>query len=123
MSGVSVKRVANVNVPAQKHVCIAITYIYGIGRATALKICSALGIAPTKKLVDLTDTEFSQLDDEIRDKYTVEGDLRREISMNIKRLKDLGCRRGIRHRRGYPVRGQRTKTNAKTRKKRGGSVR
>jgi len=108
-------RIAGVNIPNNKHAEIALTAIYGIGRDTAQKICAAAGVEPTVKMKDLNDADIDKLRDEVG-KYKVEGDLRREVSMNIKRLMDLGCYRGIRHRRGLPVRGQRTKTNARTRK-------
>jgi small subunit ribosomal protein S13 len=108
-------RIAGVNIPNHKHAEIALTAIYGIGRNTAQKICAAAGVASTTKIKDLNDAEVEKLRDEIA-KLKVEGDLRREVSMNIKRLMDLGCYRGVRHRRGLPVRGQRTKTNARTRK-------
>ena len=108
-------RIAGVNIPNHKHAEIALTSIYGVGRNTAQKICTAAGVATTAKIKDLHDAEIEKLRDEVA-KLQVEGDLRREISMNIKRLMDLGCYRGIRHRRGLPVRGQRTKTNARTRK-------
>lgn len=108
-------RIAGINLPAQKHTVIALTYIYGIGRQTAMKICDAAGVAADAKLRDLSEGELEKLRGEVGN-YTVEGDLRRETSMNIKRLMDLGCNRGIRHRRGLPVRGQRNRTNARTRK-------
>jgi small subunit ribosomal protein S13 len=108
-------RIAGVNIPNHKHTEIALTAIYGIGRSTAQQICAAAGIAVSAKIKDLSDAEVEKLRDEVA-KFKVEGDLRREISMNIKRLMDLGCYRGVRHRRGLPVRGQRTKTNARTRK-------
>ena len=108
-------RIAGVNVPDNKHADIALTAIFGIGRVTAQKICAAAGVKATIKLKDLDDSDVEKLRDEVG-KFVVEGDLRREVSMNIKRLMDLGCYRGVRHRRGLPVRGQRTKTNARTRK-------
>ncbi len=108
-------RIAGVNVPDNKHAAIALTYIYGVGRTSATEICVAAGVEGSRKIADLTEGELDALRNEIG-KRTVEGDLRREVSMNIKRLMDLGCYRGIRHRRGLPVRGQRTKTNARTRK-------
>lgn len=108
-------RIAGVNIPNHKHAEIALTSIYGVGRPTAKLICQAAGIATTTKVKDLSDAEVEKLRDEVA-KLQVEGDLRREVTMNIKRLMDLGCYRGIRHRRGLPVRGQRTKTNARTRK-------
>ncbi len=108
-------RIAGVNIPDRKHAVIALTSIYGIGRTRAAEICSAAGIAEDAKIINLTEDEVEKLRSEVA-KFTVEGDLRREISMNIKRLMDLGCNRGIRHRRGLPLRGQRTRTNARTRK-------
>jgi small subunit ribosomal protein S13 len=108
-------RIAGINIPVQKHTVIALQAIYGIGSTRAQAICAAAGIDPTVKVKDLSDGEVEKLREEVA-KYTVEGDLRRDISMNIKRLMDLGCYRGLRHRRGLPVRGQRTKTNARTRK-------
>lgn len=108
-------RIAGINVPDKKHTWIALTSIYGIGRTRALKICEASGVAPDMKIRDLSEGDLEKIRSEIG-KYPVEGDLRRETSMNIKRLMDLGCYRGIRHRRGLPVRGQRTSTNARTRK-------
>lgn len=108
-------RIAGVNVPDNKHAVIALTYIYGIGRPTAKRICADSGVAETAKIGDLSEAELDAIRNEVA-KITVEGDLRREVSMSIKRLMDLGCYRGLRHRRGLPVRGQRTKTNARTRK-------
>ncbi len=108
-------RIAGVNIPDRKHTVIALTSIYGIGRTRAAQICEAAGVAPDRKIQELAENEIDALRVEV-EKFTVEGDLRREVSMNIKRLMDLGCNRGIRHRRGLPVRGQRTKTNARTRK-------
>lgn len=108
-------RIAGINVPVQKHAVIALTSIYGIGRTRAQAICEAAGVATDAKVRDLSEQEVEALRTEVA-KFTVEGDLRREVSMDIKRLKDLGCFRGVRHRRGLPVRGQRTKTNARTRK-------
>ena len=108
-------RIAGVNVPANKHTVIAIQAIYGIGRTRAQKICEAAKIEQSTPIKNLTEAELEQLRSEVG-KFVVEGDLRREVSMNIKRLVDLGCFRGIRHRRGLPVRGQRTRTNARTRK-------
>ena len=108
-------RIAGVNVPNHQHTVIGLTAIYGIGRPRAHKICAATGVPVTKKVKDLYDSELEKLRDEIG-KFIVEGDLRRELSMNIKRLMDLGCYRGLRHRRGLPCRGQRTRTNARTRK-------
>jgi small subunit ribosomal protein S13 len=109
-------RIAGVNIPTQKRVEIALTYIYGIGRTTATRICHQIGIPQERRVHELTDDEVSQIRDVIDRDFQVEGDLRREVSMNIKRLMDLGCYRGLRHRRGLPVRGQRTSTNARTRK-------
>ena len=108
-------RIAGINIPPHKHAEIGLTSIYGIGRSTAQKICTVVGIPYSKKIKDLTDTDLEKIRDEIG-RLTIEGDLRREMSINIKRLMDLGCYRGIRHRRGLPVRGQRTRTNARTRK-------
>ncbi|MCF7998456.1 MAG: 30S ribosomal protein S13 [Methylovulum sp.] len=108
-------RIAGINVPDNKHAEIALTSIYGIGRKTANNICSESGILPTQKIKDLSEDQIEIIRNVIS-KMTVEGDLRREVSMNIKRLMDLGCYRGIRHRRGLPLRGQRTRTNARTRK-------
>lgn len=108
-------RIAGINVPVQKHTVIALTSIYGIGLTRAQKICELASVDPAAKIRDLTEQEVEALRTEVA-KFTVEGDLRREVSMDIKRLKDLGCYRGIRHRRGLPLRGQRTKTNARTRK-------
>jgi len=108
-------RIAGVNIPDRKHAVIALTSIYGIGRTRAAAICAAAGIAPSVKINQLSEEQVEHLRLEVG-KYVVEGDLRREVSMNIKRLMDLGCNRGIRHRRGLPVRGQRTRTNARTRK-------
>lgn len=108
-------RIAGINIPDHKHAEIALTSIYGIGRTRAKQICAAVGIAPSQKIHELDETTLENIRGEVV-KYGVEGDLRREVSMNIKRLMDLGTYRGIRHRRGLPVRGQRTKTNARTRK-------
>ena len=108
-------RIAGINIPPHKHTEIGLTHIYGIGRTTAQKICAAAGIAVSKEDTDLSDGELEKIRDE-SGRMTIEGDLRREMSINIKRLMDLGCYRGLRHRRGLPVRGQRTKTNARTRK-------
>ena len=109
-------RIAGINIPTQKRVVVALTYIYGIGTSTAEAICSSLSIPSERRVHELPDSEVSQIRTKIDDDYQVEGDLRRETSMNIKRLMDLGCYRGLRHRRGLPVRGQRTHTNARTRK-------
>ena len=108
-------RIAGINLPINKHVGIALTSIYGVGPTTAGKICSAAGITADTKVKDLTESDADKLRAEVA-KVTVEGDLRRELSMNIKRLMDMGIYRGLRHRRGLPVRGQRTRTNARTRK-------
>ena len=108
-------RIAGVNLPVQKHIWVALTHIYGIGRTRAYQICEATGVAPETKVRDLTEAEQEKLRQEIG-KFIVEGDLRREVAMSIKRLMDLGCYRGLRHRRGLPARGQRTRTNARTRK-------
>lgn len=108
-------RIAGVNIPDNKHARIALRSIYGIGATRALKICQAANVDPAKKISELAEDDLERIRTEVG-KYTLEGDLRREISMNIKRTMDLGCNRGIRHRRGLPVRGQRTKTNARTRK-------
>jgi small subunit ribosomal protein S13 len=108
-------RIAGVNIPPQKHVVIGLTSIYGIGRTRAAKLCDAAKVSPSKKVKDLTDGELDNLRGEIG-KIKVEGDLRREVSLNIKRLIELGTYRGVRHKRGLPVRGQRTRTNARTRK-------
>lgn len=108
-------RIAGINIPVHKHADVALTAIYGIGRPRAQKICAAAGVEATAKIKDLNDDQIENLRNEVS-KFTVEGDLRREINMNIKRLMDLGCFRGIRHRRNLPLRGQRTKTNARTRK-------
>ena len=108
-------RIAGVNIPNHQHSEIALTAIFGIGRSRAQKICDAVGVARSTKVKDLTEAEMDRLRDQVG-KFTVEGDLRREVTMSIKRLMDLGCYRGLRHRRGLPVRGQRTHTNARTRK-------
>ncbi|MBX2839549.1 MAG: 30S ribosomal protein S13 [Gammaproteobacteria bacterium] len=108
-------RIAGINIPVQKHTWIALTSIYGIGRTRALTVCEAAGVKPETKVRDLSEGEVENLRTAVG-QFTVEGDLRRDVSMNIKRLMDLGCYRGIRHRRGLPLRGQRTKTNARTRK-------
>ncbi|MFC3908618.1 30S ribosomal protein S13 [Legionella dresdenensis] len=108
-------RIAGVNIPDNKHVVIALTSIYGIGKTTSLNLCKVIGIEPSTKVSQLSEETLEALRTEIA-KMTVEGDLRRVVTMNIKRLMDLGCYRGLRHRRGLPLRGQRTKTNARTRK-------
>jgi small subunit ribosomal protein S13 len=109
-------RIAGVNLPNQKRLEIGLTYIYGIGPTSARKICAALDLSPDEKIKDLTDEEVTKLQRHIDDQYQVEGDLRRERQQSIKRLTEIGAYRGIRHRRGLPVNGQRTKTNARTRK-------
>ena len=109
-------RIAGVDIPNNKRVEIALTYIYGIGRKSANDILVATGINPDTRAKDLTEDEIAKLRDEIEKSYTVEGDLRREVSLNIKNMVEINCYRGIRHRKGLPVRGQRTKTNARTRK-------
>ena len=109
-------RIAGVNLPNQKRLEIGLTYIYGIGPTSARNICAALGLSPDEKIKDLTDEEVTKLQRHIDDQYQVEGDLRRERQQAIKRLVEIGAYRGIRHRRGLPVNGQRTKTNARTRK-------
>ncbi|MBY6203703.1 30S ribosomal protein S13 [Halomonas denitrificans] len=108
-------RIAGVNLQPNKHIWVALTQIYGIGRTRAYEICDATGVAPTTRVRELTEGEEEKLRQKVGE-FTVEGDLRREVGMNIKRLMDLGCFRGLRHRRGLPVRGQRTRTNARTRK-------
>ena len=108
-------RIAGINIADHKHAQVALTGIYGIGRVTARKICDTTGIKPEVKIKDLTEAELEALRNAVT-KFNIEGDLRRTVSMNIKRLMDLGCYRGIRHRRGLPLRGQRTRTNARTRK-------
>ncbi|MDX6551603.1 MAG: small subunit ribosomal protein [Gaiellales bacterium] len=109
-------RIAGVNIPREKRVEIGLTYIFGIGRSTSNDVLGELGISPDTKVRDLTEEEVAQLRNHIDSNLTVEGDLRRERSQNIKRLMEIGCYRGLRHRRGLPVHGQRTKTNARTRK-------
>ena len=109
-------RIAGVDIPNAKRVEIALTYIYGIGRKSANDILAKTGIDPNTRAKDLTEDEVAKLRDEIENNYVVEGDLRRDVSLNIKRLTEINCYRGIRHRKGLPVRGQRTKTNARTRK-------
>jgi small subunit ribosomal protein S13 len=108
-------RIAGVNIPTNKHVGIALTHIFGIGRSRAQTVCKSANVNPATPVKDLTEPEVARIRDVIA-KFPVEGDLRRETAMNIKRLMDLGCYRGIRHRRGLPLRGQRTRTNARTRK-------
>ena len=109
-------RIAGVNIPTNKRVIVALTYIHGIGPTTATKIVDKLGIDHSRRVQDLTDQEVLQIRETIDSGYSVEGDLRRDTAMNIKRLMDLACYRGLRHRKGLPVRGQRTRTNARTRK-------
>ena len=109
-------RIAGVDLPREKRIEIGLTYIYGIGRVTSNKILEAAEVNPDTRVRDLTDEEVSRIRDVMDEHYTVEGDLRREIALNIKRLQEIGCYRGIRHRKGLPVRGQKTKTNARTRK-------
>jgi len=108
-------RIAGVNIPDNKHAVISLTYIFGVGRTTSAQLCAAVGIEPSVKIGDLSEEQLDGLRAEVA-KLSVEGDLRREVNMNIKRLMDMGCYRGIRHRRSLPLRGQRTKTNARTRK-------
>ena len=108
-------RISGINIPENKHLVISLTSIYGIGNSRARLICEQVGILPTIKVKSLTEDQIDNIREAVA-KFVVEGDLRREISMNIKRLMDLGCYRGLRHRRGLPVRGQRTRTNARTRK-------
>ena len=108
-------RIAGINIPNQQHAAIALTAIYGIGRSRARLICEAAGVEHSTKVKDLTDAQMDKIREQVA-KFSVEGDLRRETSMNIKRLMDLGCYRGVRHKKGLPVRGQRTRTNARTRK-------
>ncbi|MEE4202787.1 MAG: 30S ribosomal protein S13 [Halieaceae bacterium] len=108
-------RIAGVNIPDNKHAVISLTYIYGVGRTQAKRLCATAGIAEDAKIGSLSEAELDQIRNLVSE-MTVEGDLRREVSMNIKRLMDLGCNRGLRHRKGLPLRGQRTKTNARTRK-------
>ena len=109
-------RLAGINIPTAKRVVIALTYIHGIGRNSATKICQNIGIPAEQRVNDLTDDELVRIRETVDQEFQVEGDLRREVAMNVKRLMDLGCYRGRRHRRGLPVRGQRTHTNARTRK-------
>jgi len=109
-------RISGIDLPREKRVEIGLTYIYGIGRASANKILKEAGVNPDTRVKDLTDAEEAKLREIISHEYTVEGDLRRNVAMDIKRLTEIGCYRGIRHRRGLPVRGQRSKTNARTRK-------
>lgn len=108
-------RIAGVNIPVHKHAWVGLTSIFGIGRSRSRKICDTAGVSPSIKVKDLTEAEVDKLRQEVQ-KFIVEGDLRREVGISIKRLQDLGCYRGMRHRRGLPMRGQRTRTNARTRK-------
>jgi len=108
-------RIAGINIPNHQHAAIALTAIFGIGRSRARQICDSIGVKHSAKIKDLSDSEMEKIREQVG-KFTVEGDLRRETSMNIKRLMDLGCYRGVRHKKGLPVRGQRTRTNARTRK-------
>jgi small subunit ribosomal protein S13 len=108
-------RIAGINIPMNKHVWVGLTHVFGVGKNRARAVCAAAGVSPTTKVKDLTEIEVNAIRSQIA-KFAVEGDLRREVSMNIKRLMDLGSYRGMRHRRGLPVRGQRTRTNARTRK-------
>ena len=108
-------RIAGINIPVNKHIWVALTHIHGVGRTRAYQVCTAANIEPSTKVKDLSEPEVEQLRTAVAH-FTVEGDLRREVAMSIKRLMDLGCYRGIRHRRGLPARGQRTRTNARTRK-------
>jgi len=109
-------RIAGVDLPREKQIQISLTYLYGVGKTTAKKVCAAAQIDPTRRTKELTDDEVHRIRESLEQGYKVEGDLRREVSLNIKRLMDLGCYRGLRHRKGLPVRGQRTHTNARTRK-------
>ncbi len=109
-------RIAGVNIPTGKRVVVALTYIHGIGQTSSQKICDLVGVPSERRVSDLTDDELARIRETIDQDYQVEGELRREVALNVKRLMDLGCYRGIRHRRGLPVRGQRTHTNARTRK-------
>jgi small subunit ribosomal protein S13 len=111
-----VARIAGVNIPSQKQVWVALTYIYGIGPTSSRALLAEIGVPLERRVSELTDAEIARIRDKIDRDYKVEGDLRREVAMNIKRLMDLGCYRGLRHRKGLPVRGQRTHTNARTRK-------
>ncbi len=108
-------RIAGINIPVNKHIWVALTHVHGIGRTRAHEVCTSAGIDPATKVKDLSEPEVARIRDAVA-RFTVEGDLRREVAMSVKRLMDLGCYRGIRHRRGLPARGQRTRTNARTRK-------
>ncbi len=109
-------RIAGIDIPREKQLVVSLTYIYGIGQSKSEQVCSATGVAPTTRVKDLTDSEVSELRSYIEENFKIEGDLRREVSQNIKRKMEIGCYQGLRHRRGLPVRGQRTHTNARTRK-------
>ena len=109
-------RIAGVDIPREKHVQISLTYIFGVGRTTARRVCQRTQVAPTKKVSELTDDEVNRIREIVERELTVEGDLRRQVRQNIQRLIDIGCYRGMRHRRNLPVRGQRTRTNARTRR-------
>lgn len=109
-------RIAGVDIPREKRLIISLTYIYGVGDSTAAKICEATGVDPSTRVKDLTDAEVAELRSQIEGNFKIEGDLRREVNQNIKRKMEIGCYQGLRHRRGLPVRGQRTHTNARTRK-------
>ena len=108
-------RIAGINIPVNKHIWVALTHVHGIGRTRAQEVCASAGVDPATKVKDLSEPEVARLRDAVA-RFTVEGDLRREVAMSVKRLMGLGCYRGIRHRRGLPARGQRTRTNARTRK-------
>ena len=109
-------RISGVDLPREKQISTSLTYLYGIGNTSARRVCTAAQIDPTRRTKDLTDDEVHRIREALEQSYKVEGDLRREVSLNIKRLMDLGCYRGVRHKKGLPVRGQRTRTNARTRK-------
>jgi len=109
-------RIAGVDIPREKHVQISLTYIFGVGRTTARRVCQRTQVAPTKKVSELTDDEVNRIREIVERELTVEGDLRRQVRQNVQRLIDIGCYRGMRHRRNLPVRGQRTRTNARTRR-------
>jgi small subunit ribosomal protein S13 len=109
-------RIAGVDIPREKHVQISLTYIFGVGRSTARRVCQRTQVAPTKKVSELTDDEVNRIREIVERELTVEGDLRRQVRQNVQRLIDIGCYRGMRHRRNLPVRGQRTRTNARTRR-------
>lgn len=109
-------RIAGIDIPREKRLVIALTYIYGVGSTSAAKVCEATGIDPSTRVKDLTDAEVAELRTQVEENFKIEGDLRREVNQNIKRKMEIGCYQGLRHRRGLPVRGQRTHTNARTRK-------